>query len=68
MAVGLSKHVEALRNMNIKITVHKSGGDKTELLYAPSSITTFIRWFVHDLLEEIKKQGNSCGNAAQSSA
>jgi hypothetical protein len=29
MVVGLSKHVEALRNMNIKITVHKSGGEYT---------------------------------------
>jgi len=28
VVVGLSKHAEALRNMNIKITVHKSGGDR----------------------------------------
>jgi len=28
MVVGLSKHAEALRNMNIKVMVHESGGDR----------------------------------------
>ena len=28
MAVGLSKHAKALRNMNIKVMVYKSGGDR----------------------------------------
>jgi len=28
MAVGFSKHVEALRNMSIKVMVYKSGGDR----------------------------------------
>jgi hypothetical protein len=66
----LARLYSYLQGLELTYSAFSSGEirDKTILLYAPSSITTFIRWFVHDLLEKIKKQGSSCGNAAQGSA
>jgi len=66
----LARLYNYLQGLELTYSAFNSGEirDKTVLLYAPSSVTTFIRWFVHDLLEKIKGQGSGCGSVAQGSA
>jgi len=66
----LARLYNYLQGLELTYSAFNSGEirDKTVLLYAPSSITTFIRWFVHDLLEKIKGQGSSCSSVAQGGA
>jgi hypothetical protein len=66
----LARLYNYLQGLELTYNAFNSGEirDKTALIYEPSSITTFIRWFVHDLLEKIKGQGSGCGSVAQGSA